>query len=57
MSKDGGTLYVVNGKSAPGPDPRGGVTTHNQYVWQLTHAGLLTIPVPNANDLMSLTAR
>ncbi|HLJ46386.1 MAG TPA: beta-propeller fold lactonase family protein [Bryobacteraceae bacterium] len=56
ISADGSTLYVVNGKSAPGPNPQGALgPAGNQYVWQLTQAGLLTIPVPDSNSLQGLT--
>ena len=52
VSQDGAALYVVNGKSVPGPNaglPR------NQFIWQTTRAGLLSMPVPNAGDLLNLT--
>ncbi|MEO6147743.1 MAG: hypothetical protein ABIT70_12000, partial [Sulfuriferula sp.] len=68
VSRDGKTLYVVNGKSMPGPNPgncRNAVSTdstatarcraNNQYVWQLTKAGFLTLPVPGKAALASLT--
>lgn len=68
VSRDGKTLYVVNGKSMPGPNAgncRDSLSTdkaatvrcraHNQYIWQLTKAGFLTLPVPNSADLARLT--
>ncbi len=68
VSHDGKTLYVVNGKSMAGPNPgncRNSLSTdpgamatcraHNQYIWQLTKAGFLTVPVPDAADLATLT--
>lgn len=61
-------LYVVNGKSNAGPNPdacrdtvsieSGSLNTcrgANQYVWQLHKAGLLSLPVPSARELASLT--
>ena len=57
VSKDGLTLYVVNGKSVPGPNSQEASAGANQFVWQLTHAGLLTVPVPAADALASLTAQ
>ncbi len=55
VNADGSMLYVVNGKSAPGPNPQGPATSRNQFVWQLTQAGLLSVPVPDANTLATLT--
>jgi YVTN family beta-propeller protein len=70
VSADGSTLYVVNGKSNTGPVPqnctdvagatKGDFSTcgaANQYVWQLTKAGFLTLPVPRGEDLGQLTAQ
>jgi YVTN family beta-propeller protein len=68
-SADGSVLYVVNGKSNAGPNPQacrdaaslkpGGnenaCNAANQYVWQLTKAGFLTLPTPGRNDLTQLT--
>jgi YVTN family beta-propeller protein len=65
---DGGMLYVVNGRSDPphgrpdgcsvnDPDPatankcRG----RNNYILQLSHAGLLALPTPADQDLRQLT--
>jgi len=71
VSGDGKMLYVANGKSiagpnplskvtvvnqsgtAPGPDDR--VNAKNQYVYQLEKAGLLSMPVPQGEDLARLT--
>jgi len=69
VSADGTRLYVVNGKSNAGPNPQncrdaasllpGGnenaCNAANQYVWQLTKAGFLTLPVPQGQELPSLT--
>jgi DNA-binding beta-propeller fold protein YncE len=65
---DGRQIYVVNGKSAAGPNPGGcrhdlkiGPTAEadcrgaNQYVWQLEKAGFLTLPVPSGVELGRLT--
>ncbi len=68
VSADGRRLVVVNGKSPPGPNPggcrntlsleRGALapcTSHNQYVWQLEKAGLLSLPLPDAAGLARLS--
>jgi len=68
VSKDGSWLYVVNGKSNAGPNPgacRNTLSTapdaldacrgQNQYVWQLTKAGFLSLPLPSAASLATLT--
>jgi YVTN family beta-propeller protein len=69
VSADGSRLYVVNGKSNAGPNPKGcrdaasllpggteaGCRGANQYVWQLTKAGFLTVPVPHGETLEDLT--
>src|SRR6267142_995889 len=70
VSADGSMLYVVNGKSNTGPVPqnctdvagatKGDFSTcgaANQYVWQLTKAGFLTLPVPSGEALEELTAQ
>ncbi|MGH7914776.1 MAG: YncE family protein, partial [Candidatus Binataceae bacterium] len=63
-SRDGKTLYDVNSKSDPGPNPRyDGVRSStypahqaaNQYILQLEKAGLQAIPVPNRKELAWLT--
>jgi DNA-binding beta-propeller fold protein YncE len=63
----GQMLYVVNGRSDPGPDPancavnafdasrRAACLAGNQYVLQLEHAGFLSLPVPGPADLDQLT--
>jgi YVTN family beta-propeller protein len=64
----GQRLFVVNGKSDPGPNPAGCRDTlatvpgalanclgHNQYVWQLEKGGLLSLPVPSAATLARLS--
>ena len=68
VSGDGSMLYVVNGKSNAGPVPqnctdvagatRGDFSTcgaANQYVWQITKAGFLSMPVPRGEELEDLT--
>jgi DNA-binding beta-propeller fold protein YncE len=73
VSRDGKTLYVVNGKSNAGPNPGNCTGTSatntfapgcpaslqngssNGYVWQLTKAGFLTLPTPDARELARLT--
>jgi len=54
-SADGTMLYVINAKSNAGPNPQQRVPTANQYIWQLTKAGFLTLPVPHGQDLERLT--
>jgi len=68
VSADGGWLYAVNGKDEAGPNP-GGCTDNlseeedataecsgrNLYVWQLEKAGLLAMPMPDAQQLATLT--
>ena len=66
-SADGKTLYIVNGKSATGPNPQycdtsaatviPGCTTSNQYDLQLTKAGLQVLPTPSDAELSKLTAQ
>jgi DNA-binding beta-propeller fold protein YncE len=69
LSADGSKLYVVNGKSNAGPNPQGcrnaaslkaggneaRCRAANQYIWQLTKAGFLTLPVPHGEELEDLT--
>jgi YVTN family beta-propeller protein len=68
VSADGSKLYVVNGMSNTGPNPDAcrdnlsiapgsstACSAANQYSWQLTKAGFLTLPVPDRNDLVHLT--
>ncbi|HWR75759.1 MAG TPA: bifunctional YncE family protein/alkaline phosphatase family protein [Thiobacillus sp.] len=68
LSKNGDTLYVVNGKSNAGPNPGAcrntpsiaagslsGCNANNQYVWQLTKAGFLSMPMPSERELAQLT--
>jgi DNA-binding beta-propeller fold protein YncE len=63
-----GGLFVVNGKSPPGANPKAcrddlkagradGAACQgaNQYVWQLEKAGLLSLPLPGAAELGRLT--
>ena len=65
----GSILYVVNGKSNAGPNPKGcrdnaavggnsvPCNAANQYVWQLTKAGFSVIPTPKGGALEDLTER
>jgi DNA-binding beta-propeller fold protein YncE len=56
LSADESTLYVVNGKSLPGPNPGACVDSvngytaacesRNEYVYQIMQASLATIPPP-----------
>lgn len=68
VSRDGGMLYVVNGKGNAGPNPGacrdtlsiapgslGACAGRNQYVWQLHKAGFLAMPMPTAKELAALT--
>jgi YVTN family beta-propeller protein len=54
-SADGKMLYVINAKSTAGPNPQETVASANQYVWQLTKAGFLSLPVPRGEQLEDLT--
>lgn len=56
-SADGKTLYVINAKSNAGPNPQEETAAANQYVWQLTKAGFLTLPLPRGEELQELTER
>jgi len=67
FSGDGNWVYVVNGKSATGPNPnmrysygppsRTGGMTSNQYNPQLIKAGLQSFPKPSASQLTTLTTQ
>lgn len=71
VSRDGLTLYVVNGKSVPGPNPKACIDSAavetdygnyscanaNQYIYQIMHAGFATIPVPSSAVLAELTTQ
>lgn len=68
-SHDGSMLYVVNGKSNPGPDPKAcidsaAVTSDygdyscaatNRYIYQIMYAGLASFPIPTSGELARLT--
>ncbi len=69
VSKSGAQLYVVNGKSVAGPNPKGcrrstvikgeeadACRASNQYILQLMRAGFLTVPLPGRTELARLTA-
>ena len=67
VSAVGDMVYVVNGRSDPGPNPNGcyhpnpdkaktaACDARNRYVLQLSHAGFLSFPAPSADDLRTLT--
>ena len=69
VSHDGSTLYVVNGKSIPGPNPQACIdkeavqsdynnyscASANDYIYQIMHAGFAAIPVPSGDELAQLT--
>jgi DNA-binding beta-propeller fold protein YncE len=68
LARGGEELIVVNGKSNAGPNLAGcrnSLSTNqqdisacwssNQYIWQLSHAGLLSMPLPDAAVLARLT--
>ena len=67
VSKSGAMLYVVNGKSMPGPNPkacRKTFTTNSddrpcaaaaQYILQLEKGGFAAVPRPSATELRELT--
>lgn len=63
----GKMLYVVNGKSIPGPNPgnclslslnkahQNACYANNNYILQLSKAGFLSLPVPSSTQLATLT--
>ena len=67
VSKNGAMLYVVNGKSMPGPNPKACRKTFTtvtddrpcaaagQYILQLEKGGFATVPRPDAAELRELT--
>jgi DNA-binding beta-propeller fold protein YncE len=68
LAGGGRDLIVVNGKSNAGPNPGGCRNTlstdvqnpppclsSNKYIWQLSNAGLPSMPVPDAGELARLT--
>lgn len=68
VAKDGRHLYVVNGKSNSGPNVNGcrentdsapaaviNCRSKNEYVWQTSKAGFLTLPTPSPRALAGLT--
>jgi YVTN family beta-propeller protein len=68
LSADGSRLHVVNGKSNAGPNPgacrdtlsvapgsSAPCSARNAYVWQLTKAGYLSLPLPSPVQLARLT--
>ena len=67
VSKNGATLYVVNGKSMPGPNPQACRKTFTtvsddrpcaaagQYILQLEKGGFATVPQPDSTALRELT--
>jgi DNA-binding beta-propeller fold protein YncE len=63
VSKDGGRLYVVNGKGPEGPNPTGcGYTPSpaachekNAFIYQRSRAGFLALPAPPEKELSVLT--
>ena len=70
QSPDGKSIFVINRKSVPGPNPEGcqpkiatdraqinGCGAANQYVFQLEKAGFLQFSTPTADQLAALTAQ
>ncbi len=64
LNSDGTMMYIVNGKSATGPNPQycddsqsSKCDASNQYDLQLTKAGFQTLPVPGTAELNNLTAK
>src|SRR5262245_27748811 len=69
LNRSGSIMYVVNGKSNAGPNPKGcrdnaavagndvPCNSANQYVWQLTKAGFSVMPTPKGGTLEELTER
>jgi len=69
LSRDQSTLYVLNGKSVPGPNLKACIdrkyvkgdyahcTSANEYIYQIMQASLATIPMPSPSDLTALTTQ
>ena len=68
LNHDGSMLYIVNGKSEPGANPKGCRDTmitaekgpcsaNQQFVWQLEKGGMLMAPRPDAEELQRLTVQ
>jgi YVTN family beta-propeller protein len=67
VSSDGKMLYIVNGKSVPGPNAaycaeddynparKAHCDSTNQYILQKSEAGFLALPTPSVHDLSELT--
>ena len=56
VSGDGQRLFVVNGKSLTGPNPGFFERKNsNQYVLELLRSSLLTVPIPNQEQLADTT--
>ena len=56
VSADGQRLFVVNGKSLTGPNPGFFERKNpNQYVLELLRSSLLTVPIPNQEQLADTT--
>jgi YVTN family beta-propeller protein len=68
ISQDGSQLFIVNGNSNAGPNPgacrdtisiapgsQAQCNAQNHYVWQLTKAGFLFMPMPTGAELAKLT--
>ena len=54
-SADGKTLYIINAESPTGPNPLYPDPAANQYQWQLSKAGFLTLPTKNQDYINVLT--
>ncbi len=61
VSQDGRSLYVVNAKNMPGPNPAGNggtgpnSTFRNEYIYGLQKSSLSVIPVPDLATLQKLS--
>ena len=68
VNRDATRLYVVNGKSMPGPNPgacrdvaalatrsNSACSAKNQYILQLMRGGFMTLPAPDAPELSRVT--
>lgn len=64
LNRNGSVLYVVNGKSNAGPNPKGcrnelqqksKCASGNQYILQLVKGGFLSLPHPDDAELKRLT--
>jgi DNA-binding beta-propeller fold protein YncE len=57
LSADGSQMYIINAKSATGPNPLRAFGTQAQYQFGLEQSSLVSAPVPSDTALVALTSR